>query len=187
MTYTREHLNITYGTMPWGAPTALVQVVYPDAPHYGHTLWQLSSTQGMDTPGGKMPSDSHYLLHRLDGHRRRIDPEGDPNAPCDPNRFMGGDWHGSYPSGDLETCIDFLVESLNEWELEEDDRWRVADTIYHLRNLLSEFGDIETAKSTKAIRDRWSEVRQAFLTAEMTLFRRQDQAAMGGTEGDENG
>lgn len=186
-TYTREHLNITYGTLPWGAPTALIQVVLPEAPHYGHTLWQLTSTKGMDTPGGKLISDHHYLLHRLDGYRRRIDPEGDPDAPADPNKYLGGDWHGSFPSDDLETCINYLVDELNEWEPEEDDRWRVADTLGHLRRLLAQFEDIETAKSTKQIRDRWSEVRQAFLTAEMALFRRQDQAAMGGVKGDSNG
>lgn len=173
--YTREHLRITYGTMQWGAPSALIQVNLPDAPHYGHTLWQLSSTQGMDTPGMVRASDGHYLLHRLDGYRRRIDPQGDPDAPADPNRFEGGDWHGAYPSADLETCIDYLLESLNEWEPEEDERWRVADTLLTLRQILGQFGDIETAKSTKQIRDRWSEVRQAFLAAEMALFRAPDE------------
>lgn len=92
-TYTREHLQITYGTMRWGAPTALIQVVYPEAQHYGHTLWQLSSTKGMDTPGRAMKDDHHYLLHRLDGYRRRIDPGGDPDAPADPNVFQIGRAH----------------------------------------------------------------------------------------------
>lgn len=170
-TYTREHLQIIYGTMHWGAPTALIQVVNPEAQHYGHSLWQLSSTKGMEPAGRPLKSDHHYLLHRLDGHRRYIHPEGDPDAPADPNVFLGGDWHGSFPSDDLETCIGLLVGELNEWEVEEDDRWRVADTVYHLRNLLSNFEDMDTAKSTKHIRGRWAEVRQAFLTVEMVLFR----------------
>lgn len=173
--YTREHLDITYGTMPWGAATALIQVNRPDAPHYGASLWQLSSTAGLDTPGRTLKSDSHYLLHRLDGHRRFIHAEGDPRAPLDPNKFAGGDMHGAFPSADLETCIDYLLGALNEWEPEEDERWRVADTIYSLRNILGEFGDIETAKVTKTIRDRWAEVRQMFLAAEMALFPASDK------------
>ena len=173
--YTREHLRIEYGTMHWGAPTALVQVDHPDAPHYGRSLWQLSSTQGMEPAGRPLKSDHHYLLHRLDGRHRFAHPEGDPTAPLDPNVFAGGDWHGAFPSDVLQNCIDYLIESLNEWEAEEDDRWRVADTINTLRHILGQFEDTETAKSTKAIRDRWSEVRQAFLSVEMVLFRAPDK------------
>jgi len=175
ITYTRDHLQITYGTMHWGAPTALIQVSHPDAIHYGASLWQLSSTKGMEPAGRPLKSDGHYLLHRLDGHRRRVHPEGNPDAPLDPNVFAGGDWHGAFPSDDLETCIDLLVGELGEWEGEEDERWRVTDTLYSLRNILSQFEDTETAKSTKTIRDRWDEVRQAFLAAEMALFRAPDK------------
>lgn len=183
-TYTREHLRIDYGTMEWGAPTAIVYVEHPEERlHYGRTVWQLASTKGMPPFGKPDREDGRYLLHRLDGHRRRIHPEGDPDAPLNPNKFAGGDWHGSYPSADLETCIKYLVESLNEWEVEEADRWQIGDALYTLRTALGAFEDMDTPKQTKRLRDRWSEIRALVLAVEMVLFRDGEGASNGeGTE-----
>lgn len=170
-TYTRDHLQIEYGTMEWGAPTAIIRVQHPDEhAEYGRTVWQLASPKGMPPWGRPDREDGWYLLHRLDGHRRLIHPKGDPNAPLDPNKFAGGDWHGSFPSDDLETCIGFLVDELNRWEIEEQERWRVVDAVHTLRNLLSQFDDLDTPRQVHSLRTRWASIRAQVLAVEMALF-----------------
>lgn len=178
-TYTRAHLQVEYGTTAWGSAAALIKVVNPEAPNYGQTEWQLISPGGLD-PLDREPDACHYHLNRIDGGRGRGRTAIDPADP-EMMRYACGEWHGTFPTADLEQALGFLVDELTIWEREEDERWRVADLIGQLRRMIDDDIYCDTPRQTRDLRARWAEVKQAVAAVEMVLFRREEREDGEGT------
>lgn len=151
--HTDRDWETTETTSDWGSPVGIVRMT--GGPFAGE-VYRLRTTKGMPNSGRIERHRYHLDLIERNGHEMG----------------RGSDWYGAFDTDDLPTALRMLRTELDQWAADEADHWALDHKLSNLQTLLGDALEYDQRRTSRTLRSRWPQIRDAFVELEMGFFPR---------------